>query len=140
MTAVSVPPPRPDPAAAPASRPVLSCSHCGAELSIQELADALVGALHAAPVPGGSTPRQPSGDWAAALRPRQREIVALLVEGWRVATIAERLGIRPDSVRKHLQIVYAQVGVHSQAELVAWVRSGGAPRLRAVRTVPASHR
>jgi DNA-binding NarL/FixJ family response regulator len=140
VTAVSFPPASAEPAPA---RLVVSCSHCGSELPLDALTDALLSALHAAPVPDSRTPPPGlSGDRAAALSPRQQEIVELVGEGSRVSSIATRLGIKVDTVRKHLHAVYAALGVHSQAELVEWVRGEGregVPHLRAVAT-PAGQR
>jgi len=133
VTAVSFPPAHPVPDEA---RLVLSCSHCGGEIPLDSLTDALLSALHAAPIPERPTP--PPGrsrDRAAALSPRQREILELVGDGWRVPSIATRLGIRADTVRKHLHGLYAALGVHSQAELMEWVRAtdhDGVPHLRAV--------
>jgi len=132
VTAVSLPP-----TAEPApARLVLSCSHCGSEISLATLTDALLSALHAAPIPDRPTP-PPGRSWdrAAALSPRQREILDLVADGWRVSSIATRLGIKADTVRKHLHGLYTTLDVHSQAELVEWVRAmdhHGAPHLRAV--------
>ena len=136
MTAVSFPP-----SAAPTTaRVVLSCSHCGSELNFDSLPDALRSALTAAPIPDGRTPpSRRSGDRAAALRPRQQEILELVGEGWRVSSIAAHLGIKADTVRKHLHVLYTAVGVHSQAELVEWIRGrepGATPHLRAVAAEP----
>jgi DNA-binding NarL/FixJ family response regulator len=127
---------------------MLSCSHCGSEVNLDALTDALANALlsaiHAAPIPDRPTPpSKRSGDRAAALRPRQREILGLVGDGWRVSSIAARLGIKADTVRKHLQVLYTALGVHSQAELVEWVRGmdhGDGPRLRAVGAAPMGQR
>ena len=119
MTAVSFPPAA---ESAPASI-ALSCSHCGNEISLESLTAALLRAIHAAPIP--DCPPPPSGrswDRAAALSPRQREILELVGDGWRVASIATRLGIKADTVRKHLHGLYTTLGVHSQAELLALLR------------------
>jgi DNA-binding NarL/FixJ family response regulator len=126
------------------ARVVLSCSHCGSEVNLDALTDALLSALHAAPIPDGRTPPPgQSGDRAAALRPRQREILELVGDGWRVSSIATRLGIKADTVRKHLQVLYTTLGVHSQADLVEWIRGTeheGVPHLRAVGAAPAGQR
>jgi DNA-binding NarL/FixJ family response regulator len=139
VTAVSYPP-AVEPAAA---RVVLSCSHCGGEVNLDALTDALLSALHAAPIPDGRTPPPRLwGDRAAALRPRQREILELVGEGWRVSSIATRLDIKADTVRKHLQALYTALGVHSQAELVEWIRGTeheAVPHLRAVDAAPTGY-
>ena len=133
MTAVSFPPA----SEAVAARLVLSCSHCGTEIPLDSLTDALLSALHAAPIPERPTTPPPgrSRDRAAALSRRQREILELVGDGWRVPSIATRLGIKADTVRKHLHGLYTALDVHSQAELVEWVRAtdhDGVPHLRAV--------
>jgi DNA-binding CsgD family transcriptional regulator/PAS domain-containing protein len=55
----------------------------------------------------------------ADLSPRQREIVARLIRGQRVATIAAEMYLSRSTVRNHLSAIFAKVGVHSQAELLA---------------------
>lgn len=57
------------------------------------------------------------------LSEREKEILALLMESWRVNGIAERLFISPSTVRNHLKAIYRKVGVSSQRELIEWVRS-----------------
>jgi DNA-binding CsgD family transcriptional regulator len=53
---------------------------------------------------------------------RQNEIVRRVVEGQRVAAIAEDLFLSPSTVRNHLSAVFARFGVHSQSELLALLR------------------
>ncbi len=50
---------------------------------------------------------------------RQAEVLALLAAGYGVARIADALFVSPATVRKHLEHVYARLGVHSRAEAVA---------------------
>ncbi len=77
---------------------------------------------------------------------REREVVAELTRGGRVPTIAQRLSISPTTVRNHLQRIFWKLGVHSQAELVEYVRahpealSGGADAADARATTPAEDR
>jgi PAS domain S-box-containing protein len=59
------------------------------------------------------------------LSPREREVLALLLTGERVPSIAKGLHISPHTVRNHLKSVYRKVGVGSQAELIQLVRSLG---------------
>jgi DNA-binding NarL/FixJ family response regulator len=54
-----------------------------------------------------------------AFRPREREIVMLLLQHERVPHIARRLGISQATVRNHLKRVFAQTGARSQQELLA---------------------
>jgi PAS domain S-box-containing protein len=56
---------------------------------------------------------------ATDLSPRQWEVVARLIRGERVATIAAEMYVSQSTVRNHLTAVYGRFGVHSQAELLA---------------------
>ena len=49
---------------------------------------------------------------------REYDVVRLMLAGGRVSSIAEDLGIAPDTVRNHLHRIFAKLGVHSQVELV----------------------
>jgi DNA-binding CsgD family transcriptional regulator len=59
----------------------------------------------------------------ATLTRREREIVDHLAEGCSNAEIAERLTIAPTTVRKHLENIYAKLGVASRTAAVAAARS-----------------
>ena len=59
----------------------------------------------------------------AALRPREREVVRLLLEHHRAPAIARRLGISPQTVRNHLKGAFKRTGTSSQQELLDWIRS-----------------
>ena len=54
---------------------------------------------------------------------REREVLAHLMAGSRVATIAEKLFISPNTVRNHLKSIYRKVDVSSQTELIELVRA-----------------
>jgi DNA-binding CsgD family transcriptional regulator len=56
------------------------------------------------------------------LSKREREVLAHLVEGGRVATVAKALFVSPHTVRNHLRSIFAKLGVHSQPELLEHVR------------------
>lgn len=56
------------------------------------------------------------------LTPRQREILALLVEGVRVREISEQLGLSEATVRNHVRDVLHRLGCHSQLEAAAMAR------------------
>lgn len=81
--------------------------------------------LQAASVMAGNVPaanpelRHPALD---SLSKREREVLARLVEGQRVPTIAERLFISQHTVRNHLKSIFRKLGVGSQAELIERVR------------------
>jgi len=50
-----------------------------------------------------------------ALTPREMQVVALLRRGCINKEIAQELGIKEDTVKKHLQSVFAKLGVHRRA-------------------------
>jgi DNA-binding CsgD family transcriptional regulator len=56
-----------------------------------------------------------------ALRPREREVVRLLLDHHRVPGIARVLGISQQTVRNHLKRAFKCTGTHSQEELLLWV-------------------
>jgi DNA-binding CsgD family transcriptional regulator len=58
----------------------------------------------------------------ATLTPREREIVVQLVKGLSNDEIAERLTIAPTTVRKHLENIYAKLGVNTRTAAIAATR------------------
>jgi len=60
-----------------------------------------------------------------ALTRREREIVDALAEGCSNAEIAERFTIAPTTVRKHLENIYAKLGVGNRTAAVAATRVQG---------------
>jgi DNA-binding CsgD family transcriptional regulator len=56
------------------------------------------------------------------LSARQRDVVARLAAGSRVAEIARDLYLTPSTVRNHLTAVFKKFGVHSQVELIALLK------------------
>jgi two-component system, NarL family, nitrate/nitrite response regulator NarL len=57
---------------------------------------------------------------AASLTRREREVLALLVEGARGPEMATRLSLSPHTVRTHIQNVMSKLQVHSRVEAVAY--------------------
>jgi len=55
----------------------------------------------------------------ALLSPREREILRLVASGLTNREIASGLFIAPGTVRKHLDNIYAKLGVRSRAQAVA---------------------
>jgi DNA-binding CsgD family transcriptional regulator len=60
--------------------------------------------------------------WMPQLTPREREILDLVADGKTNAEIAERLWVSRGIVRKHLDNVYAKLGVHTRTAAAAFVR------------------
>ncbi len=55
----------------------------------------------------------------ADLTPREREVLGCIADGMGVREIAHRLGIEPETVRKHRDNAVQRVGKGSQAAAVA---------------------
>jgi PAS domain S-box-containing protein len=74
----------------------------------------------------GSQARPPATvenfDGAERLTRREREVVDCLLQGERVVSMAERLGVSSHTVRNHLKSIFRKLDVHSQADLVRHVR------------------
>jgi DNA-binding NarL/FixJ family response regulator len=71
-----------------------------------------------------------AADQLVRLTPREREVLALLVEGLDQEGISSALFISPDTTRTHVQRLVRKLGVHSRAEAIALiVTSGLAERL-----------
>jgi DNA-binding CsgD family transcriptional regulator len=58
--------------------------------------------------------------WMPQLTPREREILDLVAEGRTNAEIAERLWVSRGTVRKHLDNIYARLGVHTRTAAAAF--------------------
>jgi DNA-binding NarL/FixJ family response regulator len=71
--------------------------------------------------------RSDSDGLLAALTPRERDVLLLLVEGVGRKEVAKRLQLSANTVRTHLHSLMSKLGVHSTLEVVALVR----PRLAA---------
>jgi DNA-binding CsgD family transcriptional regulator len=53
------------------------------------------------------------------LTPREADVLTLLADGKRNEEIARLLSVSPRTVKKHLESVYAKLGVHTRAAAVA---------------------
>lgn len=65
-----------------------------------------------------------------SLTSRERDVVALVVEGLRNEEIARRLGINEKTVRNHLTAVFSKMGVSGRLELVVLAYRQGLARPR----------
>ncbi|MBK9135705.1 MAG: response regulator transcription factor [Betaproteobacteria bacterium] len=72
---------------------------------------------HGAP-PAGAAPARDAGTALATLSAREREVMALLVQGLHNRRIAEELGISPRTVEVHKARVLDKLGVNNVVELV----------------------
>ena len=73
----------------------------------------------------GPSPNPQTPLVAEQLTAREREVLALLSRGATSQTIADALGIAPNTVRTHVQNILSKLQVHSRLEAVAFaVRHG----------------
>ena len=64
-------------------------------------------------------PRQPArAHELAVLTPREQEVLAQLLAGRRVASMARALFVSEHTVRNHLKSIFRKLHAHSQAELI----------------------
>ena len=61
------------------------------------------------------------------LTERETEVLHHVAEGMRNREIAQALWIAPGTVRKHLENIYAKLGVHSRAAAAARVQRAERP-------------
>ncbi len=93
---------------------------CAQPFDLGDRTAAIVSLLPAAP----AVPAAPTDDDRASylaefrLSGREREILDLVDQGYRVSTIAKSLFISPSTVRNHLSAIFRKVGVTNQAELL----------------------
>lgn len=69
--------------------------------------------------------RRPADLLGNQLTPREREVVAILVEGGGNEQIGLRLHISPNTVRTHVQSVMSKLQLHSRVEIAAWAFRNG---------------
>jgi two-component system, NarL family, nitrate/nitrite response regulator NarL len=90
------------------------------DVPISEVLEALKGALDGGPAAPYRTARRgresPIDLVARQLTDREREVLALLVEGLPGEAIARRLGVSRNTVRTHVQNILSKLQVHSRLE------------------------
>ena len=83
------------------------------------------------PAAGPSALSPPSTvDPLSTLAPRERDVLACMVEGLTRAAIADRLCLSPHTVRTHAHNILGKLGVHSTLEAAALVRRTAGGSLR----------
>ncbi|MEU6978139.1 LuxR C-terminal-related transcriptional regulator [Streptomyces sp. NPDC046371] len=72
--------------------------------------------------PGGAPGRAP----APLLTPRETDVLAAVASGATNATAAQRLGLRPETVKGYLRSAMRKLGAHTRLEAVVAARRAGA--------------
>jgi DNA-binding CsgD family transcriptional regulator/signal transduction histidine kinase len=73
-------------------------------------------------------PETPADEHIAKLRPREREVLALMVAGLRNREIAERLYITVRTVKFHVSNILRKFDAHSRAEVIVLAHDAGITR------------
>lgn len=68
-----------------------------------------------------------AGEALEPLSARELEVLALILDGQRVAQAAKALFISPHTARNHLKAIFGKLNVHSQVELLARSRAADPP-------------
>lgn len=89
----------------------------------QELLTAL-GRLAAAP-PGGPARSAPPARPSVDLSPREVDVLACVASGATNATTADRLGLRPETVKSYLRSSMRKLGAHTRLQAVVSARRAG---------------
>lgn len=64
-------------------------------------------------------------DPLAGISPREREVLALLLDGMPNKLIARRLGISEKTVKSHLTSIFRRIGVTDRVQAVLWIERQG---------------
>jgi DNA-binding CsgD family transcriptional regulator len=92
-------------------------------LELEQRIQQLAGAIENYRKTGGSPQDVRTDNPLHLLSARERQVLALLGQGYRPRSIAEKLGVSPDTVRNHLKSMFRKTGTHSQEELTELLRS-----------------
>lgn len=77
--------------------------------------------------PGRDVQRLDAAAAVYGLSAAQRRVAGLIVEGMPLPEIARAMGVRPATVRTHLERMFVKTGVHNQTALVRVLLSAAAP-------------
>ena len=107
-------------ATALSSDPAFDVVAVGATLAdVSSSADVVLVAREAEESPDSSDGDASDIEHTPSLTNREREILALLADGLGNKQIAARLGVSPNTVKTHLELLFEKIGVRSRAEAVA---------------------
>jgi DNA-binding NarL/FixJ family response regulator len=86
---------------------------------VSSSADVVLFARSSDSLTAGRQPTSAETTTPTVLSNREREILALLADGLVNKQIAARLGISPNTVKTHLELLFEKLGVTTRAEAVA---------------------
>jgi predicted ATPase/DNA-binding CsgD family transcriptional regulator len=92
------------------------------EVALKSLAPAESG--HARQAPPGAAPSAAEREMSPLTR-REREVAALVAQGWTDRQIAETLVITEGTVGVHLNNIFTKLDLHSRAQLAVWAAERG---------------
>jgi DNA-binding NarL/FixJ family response regulator len=90
----------------------------GADVHGEELVRAVVATA------AGQRPRRPVPT-STLLSAREKEVLALIVQGLSNVEVAEKLFISPNTLKSHIRQAYRKIGATTRAQAVAWVAAHG---------------
>ena len=74
---------------------------------------------------GASRQGAEAAELLGTLTRRERQLLELMARGLDNGTIAERIGVRPKTVRNHITRIFEKLGVHSRAQAIVMARDAG---------------
>ncbi|MCP5115450.1 MAG: response regulator transcription factor [bacterium] len=94
--------------------------------------------MHRFAMPGNEAGLGGQGRPRPLLSKREREIVALVAQGYRNREMAEKLSISQQTVKNHLHNIFGKLGVSDRLELALYAVHKGPPLCRAPGSQPAA--
>jgi DNA-binding NarL/FixJ family response regulator len=75
----------------------------------------------------GSPPEQPGGRGSDTLTARERDVLAMISQGFATKRIARTLDISPETVKSHVKRIFSKLAVSTRIEAVSRAASLGLP-------------
>ena len=124
-----------DPRLAKAAMAHGACGYLSKGLPARELVKALqhiyAGEVVVSPKPKNAGVVTTGGDWPGreeGLTEREAEVLALITQGLDNATIADRTGLSPNSIKSHIRSCYRRIDVANRSNAILWgVKHGFTP-------------
>lgn len=72
----------------------------------------------------------------SALPKRAREVLSLMAQGLPDDDISTKLGISRNTVRNHVSVIYARLGIRKRSAVIVWARERGMGAVAKPRITP----